>query len=148
MIACCGWPLGGFSHLNDGHEGTTGDCRNVHGNDIGQVAAQRVQDFAFAGNAANQDVIRGGTRCNGMKYCVTPHINAFGDKDVFRATVGGVACKLAEWPFRLANIVEDLPFDDDFRTFGHVKLSGSAARNAVRLIEQGADDFVFRTFGG
>jgi hypothetical protein len=52
--------LGGFSHLNDRHEGTTGDCRNVHGNDIGQVAAQRVEDLAFAGNAADQDVIRGG----------------------------------------------------------------------------------------
>ena len=83
------------------------------------------------GGLGRQDVIRRGARGNRMKHRVPPHLNALGNKDVLCAAIGGKTGKLAKRPVRLAHIVEDLAFDDDFRTLGNIEVCSRRTPSAA-----------------
>jgi hypothetical protein len=112
-----------------------GDRRHVYGDDIGQIAAQSVQDLALASNAADQDMISRGPRGDRVKQRVVPHLNALGNKNILGAAIGGIAGELAERTLRLAHVIEDLAFDDDLRALGHLQLGRAAAGDPVGLAE-------------
>src|SRR6266436_4935492 len=51
--------FGDLLHRNEGHERAARGMRHVHGAHVGEVAAQRVENFAFPRDARNQDMIPG-----------------------------------------------------------------------------------------
>src|SRR5712671_6137663 len=130
-------------HGNEGHEGAARRVWHVHRTNIWEVAPQGIQDFAFAGDAGNQDVIPRHTRGDALEHGVKAHANPTYHEHVLCAAVGGIAGKLAERALRLVHIWKYFAFDDDLGADGHFEIGYSAAGKPVGLSEQAADDLVF-----
>src|SRR4051794_41853898 len=62
------------------------------------------------------------------------------DKDILRAAVGGISRKFAERPLGFMHAGEYLAFNDYFRAGGNFEILDPAAREAVGLTEEAADD--------
>ena len=134
--------FGNLLHGNDRHESAAGLVRDVHRADIRQVAAKRILDFTFAGDARNQDMVFRHARRHTMEDGVTPHADPMRDKNVLRAAIGGVAGKFAERTFRLSYAGENFTLDNDFSAGGNLNTLKSTIGNSIRLAKQTADDLV------
>jgi hypothetical protein len=113
---------------------------HMHRADIRQVAAERVEDFALAGNARHQDMVLRHARDDAVIDRVATHADALGNEDVLGAAVGRVSGELAERAFRLVHTGEDFALDDDLGRRRHLEIGDAAARQPIRLAEQPADD--------
>src|SRR5262249_62314586 len=130
-------------HGDERHESAAGRVRHMHGAYVRQVAPQRVEDLAFAGDAGNQDVIPRHARGDAMEDGVAAHANPVCDEHILRAAVGGVTGELAERTFRLVHVGQDFAFDDDLGAGGHFEIGNPAAGEAVGLAGQPASDLQF-----
>ena len=79
--------FGDLLHRDEGHESAARGVRHVHRPHVGQIAAQRVEDLAFPGDAGNQDVIPRHPRGDDVKHGVASHANPMRDEHILSAAI-------------------------------------------------------------